>query len=157
MPTNGYSTPNATAPEMTAPSMPDLSPNSSGDMPPDSNEEVYRGSLNYNLRTNIGTYVVIEFLIGTSNLVVKEGILYSVGVNYITLYNNVENYYTLCDFYSIKFVTFYDPRYLRRRTRDEISAVRNYDTAPMSFYYTSVVPNDAPPPPGMKQTAMPSF
>ena len=42
---------------------------------PQSNEEVYRGSLSAILQQNLGVYVVCEFLIGTQNIEIKDGIL----------------------------------------------------------------------------------
>ena len=45
---------------------------------PQNNEEVYLGSFSSVLRENMGAYVVIEFLIGTQNLISKEGLLYNV-------------------------------------------------------------------------------
>ena len=43
------------------------------------------------LTENLGYYVVVEFLIGTSGLVQKEGILYNAGNNFITLYQSAED------------------------------------------------------------------
>ncbi len=72
-----------------------------------SENESYRGSLQQILADNIGDYVVVEFLIGTQNMTTRQGILYSVGVSYIILYDDQSGLYTVCDLYSIKFVTFY--------------------------------------------------
>ncbi len=69
--------------------------------------ESYRGSLQQILADNIGDYVMVEFLIGTQNMTTRQGILYSVGVSYIILYDEQNGLYTVCDLYSIKFVTFY--------------------------------------------------
>lgn len=77
---------------------------------PQSNEEVYLGSFSSILRENLGAYVICEFLIGTNGLERKEGYLYSGGINYITLYQPSEEQYTVCDLYSLKFVTFVDTR-----------------------------------------------
>ncbi len=65
------------------------------------------------LQQNIGEYCLIDFLIGTQNLVRKEGILYDVGMSFITLYEPRSKNYIVCDFYSIKFVTFTNSRGLR--------------------------------------------
>ena len=35
---------------------------------------------------------------------------YAVGNNYVTLYQDLEDRYVVCDLYSIKFVTFYNTR-----------------------------------------------
>ena len=112
---------------------------------PQNNEEVYLGSFSSVLRENMGAYVVIEFLIGTQNLISKEGLLYNVGNNFVTIYNDVNNYYTVCDFYSIKFVNFFDTRYLRRRTEEEIARLPQDASQPI--YYTSIGPGEAPNPP----------
>ena len=69
--------------------------------------EAYKGSLQQILYDNVGEYILVEFLIGTQTLTSRQGILYLVGVSYIVLYDNQSGTYTLCDLYSIKFVTFY--------------------------------------------------
>lgn len=114
---------------------------------PQNNEEVYLGSFASILRENIGAYVVVEFLIGTTGLISKEGILYNAGNNFITLYNDVDNYYTVCDLYSIKFVNFFDPRYLRRRSEAEINSLPVNRDGSMSLYYTNIDPGEMPSPP----------
>ena len=59
------------------------------------------------LRTQIGSRVKIEFLIGTNMLIDREGTLVDVGISYIII-NEVEtDDLLLCDIYSIKFVRFY--------------------------------------------------
>lgn len=77
---------------------------------PKSQDDVELGSLQDSLATNLGYYVVIEFLIGTQNIIVKDGILYSVGINYVTLYQEDSDRYVVCDMYSIKFVNFYNSK-----------------------------------------------
>lgn len=78
----------------------------------------YNGSMQEILRQNVGNYVVCEFLIGTQNQTKKEGILYSVGVSFLTLYDIYNQNYVVCDFYSLKFVTFFDPATFARRGID---------------------------------------
>ncbi len=90
---------------------------------PQSNEEVVRGSLQQDLANNLGYYVEIDFLIGSSNIVTQRGILYSVGVNYVTLYHETEDRYVVCDLYSIKFVTFYNSRVTPRSQQSMGSAM----------------------------------
>ena len=68
-----------------------------------------QGSVQKVLTNNIGQYVVMEFLIGTENIVRKQGILYFVGTSYVVLYDDVINNYIVCDLYSIKFTYFYYP------------------------------------------------
>ncbi len=66
----------------------------------------YPGSWQQVLRNNEGQYCIIDFLIGTDNLVQREGILYDVGVSFIVLYDPRSGDYIVCDLYAIKFVTF---------------------------------------------------
>jgi len=73
------------------------------------NTEEMRGSTQQILAQNIGEYVVIEFLIGTEMIMRKQGILYFVGTSYVTLYDDVNNNYILCDIFSVKFIYFYYP------------------------------------------------
>jgi len=62
--------------------------------------------LNGYLRTQIGKMARIEFLIGTGTLIDRTGTLLSVGANYITLSQVQTNDTIVCDFYSIKFISF---------------------------------------------------
>ena len=68
-----------------------------------------QGSMQQILQDNIGNYVSVEFLIGTQNLVSRQGILYSVGTGFLVLYDDVQQVYEVCDVFSVKFVTFYLP------------------------------------------------
>ena len=78
-------------------------------------QSAYNGSMQQILRENVGNYVICEFLVGTQNLERKEGILHSVGVSFLVLYGVYNQEYIVCDFYSLKFVTFLDPETLARR------------------------------------------
>lgn len=69
----------------------------------------YEGSMQQLLSQNTGYYVSCEFLIGTQNLVRREGILYQVGSSFMVLYDVPLQRYIICDFYALKFVTFYEP------------------------------------------------
>ena len=71
--------------------------------------DAYQGSIQQILKDNVGQYVDVEFLIGNSNLTTRSGILYAVGVSYIVLYDRKNDRYLICDLYSIKFVTIYNP------------------------------------------------
>lgn len=71
--------------------------------------EAMRGSMQQQLSDNLGIYVVCEFLIGTQTMVRKEGILYSVGRSFVTLYEENTQTFITCDIFSIKFVTYYLP------------------------------------------------
>ena len=75
----------------------------------DFNEADLEGSIQKVLANNVGQYVVMEFLIGTSNVVRKQGILYYVGTGYVVLFDDVIGNYIVCDLYSIKFTYFYYP------------------------------------------------
>ena len=75
---------------------------------PTSREEVYKGSLKAILSQNKGTYIVATFLVGTQNMVSWEGILYDVGNDYVTIYQEPRDRYIVSDIYSLKFMEFYD-------------------------------------------------
>lgn len=77
---------------------------------PQTGREYYLDSLAAILQENIGQPVTCEFLIGTNNIVRRDGVLYSAGVNFVTLYQPNEGRYVVCDVYSLKFITFYEPR-----------------------------------------------
>ncbi len=63
--------------------------------------------LNGFIRSQVGRNVSIEFLVGTNQLVTKEGFLVAVGANFILLNPKGTNDILACDFYNIKFITFY--------------------------------------------------
>ena len=67
----------------------------------------FQGSMQQFLRKEIGRYVSADFLVGTQTIVNKEGILFDVGVSFIVIYEVRDNRYVVCDFYSLKFLTFY--------------------------------------------------
>lgn len=71
--------------------------------------EALQGSMQQILSENLGKYVTCEFLIGTQMLQEKSGVLYSVGVSFIVLFDDINQVYIVCDIFSIKFVTFYYP------------------------------------------------
>lgn len=77
--------------------------------PQNFNTPAMQGSMQQFLSDNLGTYVVIEFLIGTQSVTRKAGVLYSVGTSVVTLYEEISQTYVTCDIFSIKFVTFYLP------------------------------------------------
>ncbi len=59
------------------------------------------------LKTQIGSMVTVDFLIGTNMFMDRTGVLVEVGANYIILRELESNNLLLCDLYSIKFVKFY--------------------------------------------------
>lgn len=69
-------------------------------------DQTYRGSMQQILSENTGRQIVVDFLVGNSNIVRKEGILYMVGLSYIVLYEPRTDAYTVCNLYSVEFVTF---------------------------------------------------
>lgn len=75
----------------------------------DFNTPAMEGSMQQFLADNIGEFVVVEFLIGTQNLVRRAGILYTVGTSVMTLYDETNQTFITCDIFSVKFVTFYFP------------------------------------------------
>ena len=81
---------------------------------PSSREEAYLGSWKALLSRYEGSYVVATFLVGTQNTVSWEGILFDVGNDYLTIYQEASDRYNVSDYYSLKFIEFYD---LQRRRR----------------------------------------
>ena len=76
---------------------------------PQNQDEAYLGSLKAMLRNNIGNHIVASFLMGNQNLMSWEGILYDVGNNYLTIYQEPRGRYIVSDLYSLKFMEFYEP------------------------------------------------
>ena len=81
---------------------------------PTSRQEAYMGSWKALLSRYEGSYVVATFLVGTQNTVSWEGILFDVGNDYLTIYQESRDRYIVSDYYSLKFVEFYD---IQRRQR----------------------------------------
>ena len=77
---------------------------------PTSLNEAFLGSLKSTLIRNKGNFIVATFLIGTQNTVSWEGILYEVGNDYVTIYQEGRDRYIVCDMYSLKYMEFYDTR-----------------------------------------------
>lgn len=65
----------------------------------------------------IGSYVITELLIGVDRLVLRQGYLTAVGPSYYILYDPEPGASTVCDIYSLKFITFFDSR--ERPTTEE--------------------------------------
>lgn len=63
--------------------------------------------LNGFLRTQLGRRVKLEFIVGASNLESRDGILLAIGANFILINPENSNDLMTCDFYNLKFVTFY--------------------------------------------------
>lgn len=76
-------------------------------MPPNA-ETAYQASLRSLLDRNIGYFVVATFLTGTNQAVTWQGILHSVGSDYVVIYQPDYERYISGDLYSLKFVQFHN-------------------------------------------------
>lgn len=63
--------------------------------------------LNGLIRTQIGRRASIDFLLGTTGMVTKDGYILGVGSNYILINEVDTDDITACDFYNIKFIRFF--------------------------------------------------
>jgi len=70
--------------------------------------EAYQASLRSLLDRNVGYFVVCTFQIGTQQMVTWQGILHTVGSDYLVLYQPDYERYVSCDFYALKFVQFHN-------------------------------------------------
>lgn len=75
---------------------------------PGTAEESYKGSLKSLLKKNVGNFIVATFLVGTQGTTMWEGVLFDVGNDYLTIYQEIRNRYIVGDIYSLKFIEFYD-------------------------------------------------
>lgn len=73
------------------------------------NTEALQGSMQQILSENIGRYVTVLFLIGTTVEEERSGYIYSVGMSFIVLNDVINRVFIVCDIFSIKFATFYYP------------------------------------------------
>lgn len=81
---------------------------------PDNAPEVLKSGL-YTpgfLRKHIGKLMRIEFLIGTTFLEDRLGVLEEVGASYIVLRSVQDNNLLYCDLYSIKFITISEDSFI---------------------------------------------
>ncbi len=65
----------------------------------------------------IGSYIITELLIGIDRLVLRQGYLTAVGQSYYILFDPEPGSSTVCDIYSLKFVSFFESR--ERPTTEE--------------------------------------
>ena len=70
------------------------------------------------LVVSLMTMGVATFLIGTQGTVSWEGVLFDVGNDYVTIYQEPRDRYIVCDIYSLKYMEFYDTR--RRELCNEL-------------------------------------
>lgn len=75
---------------------------------PAGNREVTNSSVRGLLARNLGYYVVASFLMGTQQAVQWEGILASVGNDYLVIYQPDQNRFVSGDIYALKFVEFHE-------------------------------------------------
>ncbi len=75
---------------------------------PEGAEEAYQASLRSLLNRNVGYFVVATFQVGPNQPVTWQGILHSVGTDYVVLYQPDYERYISGDLYSLKFVQFHN-------------------------------------------------
>ena len=75
---------------------------------PSNSTEAYQASLRSLLSRNVGYFIVATFLTGTQRMVTWQGILHTVGSDYIVIYQPEYERYISCDFYALKFVQFHN-------------------------------------------------
>ena len=94
---------------------------------PISVSEAHLGSLKAMLQRNRGNYIVATFLIGTQNTVSFEGVLYEVGNDFVTIYQEGRDRYVVVDMYSLKYMEFYDTQ--RRELCDQVLRERDWQNS----------------------------
>lgn len=77
---------------------------------PGNNRDAYQASLRSLLARNVGYFIVATFLTGTQRMVTWQGILHTVGSDYIVIYQPDYERYISCDFYALKFVQFHNTK-----------------------------------------------
>lgn len=81
-------------------------------------KDSYKVSFLESLAENIGNYVIAEFCFcSIPSFDRRDGILHAVGTDYITLYQEDDDSYVMCDLSSLKFITFFDTRTRSRNSR----------------------------------------
>ena len=75
---------------------------------PAGRRDVTNSSIRGLLARNLGYYVVASFLMGTQQAIQWEGILASVGNDYLVIYQPDQNRFVSGDIYSLKFVEFHE-------------------------------------------------
>lgn len=72
----------------------------------DFSSEEMEGTFQQLMADNLGAYAIVDFVIGTAGMTTREGFLVGVGRSYILLYDFNTRSFTVCDAFSIKFVTY---------------------------------------------------
>ncbi|MBR2132509.1 MAG: hypothetical protein IJ955_08280 [Oscillospiraceae bacterium] len=75
---------------------------------PINSRDAYQASLRSLLARNVGYFIVATFLTGTQRMVTWQGILHTVGSDYLVIYQPDYERYISCDFYALKFVQFHN-------------------------------------------------
>lgn len=75
---------------------------------PSGADDAYQASLRSLLSRNVGYFVVATFMMGTNQLVTWQGILHTVGSDYLVLYQPDYERYISGDIYALKFVQFHN-------------------------------------------------
>lgn len=75
---------------------------------PTNARDAYQASLRSLLARNVGYFIVASFLVGTGRMVTWQGILHTVGSDYLVIYQPDYERYISCDFYALKFVQFHN-------------------------------------------------
>lgn len=70
--------------------------------------DVTNSSIRGLLARNLGYYIVASFLMGTQQAIQWEGILASVGNDYLVIYQPDQNRFVSGDIYALKFVEFHE-------------------------------------------------
>lgn len=78
------------------------------DAPNGTNGTVDPSTIQEIISLSVGSYAVVEFLVGTQNIIRKEGVITSVGVSWLLLYDETTGTTMVCDMYSVKFITYFD-------------------------------------------------
>ena len=77
---------------------------------PTNSSDAYQASLRSLLARNVGFFIVATFLTGTNRMVTWQGILHTVGSDYLVIYQPDYERYISCDFYALKFVQFHNTK-----------------------------------------------
>ena len=77
---------------------------------PADSSEAYQVSLRSLLSRNVGYYIICTFLVGNQQSVTWQGILHTVGSDYLVLYQPDYERYISCDLYSLRFAQFHNVR-----------------------------------------------
>lgn len=77
---------------------------------PTNSSDAYHASLRSLLARNVGYFIAATFLTGTQRMVTWQGILHTVGSDYIVIYQPDYERYISCDFYALKFVQFHNTK-----------------------------------------------